>query len=403
MAEATGDFFTGDDLDDLFMLIDGGFLDGDDALNEQIDAIAAEVDSNENAVTGFQCSHCEKVCKTKRGLTRHTNVKHATVFPPSLSSETDNGNSTPPTPLEVSMKKLDPIKLRVMVKICAENIATDLCFPESMRSKFSNDSFSFSNEDAEALWYKLRDVIDSFHGDAEKFYSCFYALFVNNLLPTKFDDNTVTNTLMSELANEMLVHLSGCKHMELEAKDCSLPEKELKSLQYLAGFCIHKLYTKFRFSTNSASAFHNKYCLILHACKVEQDDTQALVNVRDRGGLWKVCKKMQDIFVECEILFRTKTSTFTSSLVCADLVTQSLKNITIISKFNAIALSVDIHMKKEFCINLLEHILTLYFRVRAFSFAKDVREKHKAAKKTSRKRSLRTEIQKASSSTAERH
>ena len=70
---------------------------------------------------------------------------------------------------------------------------------------------------------------------------------------------------MSELANEILVHLSGCKHLELEPKDCSLPEKELKTLQYLAGFCIHKLYTKFRFSRNSDSAFHNQYCLIF-AC-----------------------------------------------------------------------------------------------------------------------------------------
>ena len=93
---------------------------------------------------------------------------------------------------------------------------------------------------------------------------------------------------------------------------------------------------------------------------------------------------MQDIFVECEILFRTKTSTFTSPLVCKDLVTQSLKNVTINSNFIDI-LSVDIHMKKEFRINLLDHILTLYFCVRAFSFSKDVRDKHKAAPKALRK------------------
>ena len=36
MAESTEDFFTGDDLDGLFMLIDGDYLDGDVALNEQI-------------------------------------------------------------------------------------------------------------------------------------------------------------------------------------------------------------------------------------------------------------------------------------------------------------------------------------------------------------------------------
>ena len=132
--------------------------------------------------------------------------------------------------------------------------------------------------------------------------------------------------------------------MELEPKDCSLPEKELKTLKYLAGFCIHKLYTKFRFSRNSARAFHNQYCLILHACKVENDDTKALVIVRGRGGLWKVCKK-------CKIFLWNVRSCSGQKL----LVTQSLKNITINSIFNDIILSVDIHMKKEFRINLLEH------------------------------------------------
>ena len=177
------------------------------------------------------------------------------------------------------MKKLYPVKM------CAENIATDLGFPVSTRTIFSNDNFSFLHDVPEAFWYKLRGLIGSFGGVAEMFYSYFYALFLHNLLPPKFDDKTLTNTLMSELANEILDHLSGCKHLELEPKDCSLPEKELKTLQYLAGFCIHK------FSRNSARAFQNQYCFILHACKVENDDTQALVNVRDRGGLWKVCKK----------------------------------------------------------------------------------------------------------------
>ena len=52
------------------MLIDGGYLDGDVALNEQIDAIAAEVASNENDITGFPCIHCEKVCKSQHGLSQ---------------------------------------------------------------------------------------------------------------------------------------------------------------------------------------------------------------------------------------------------------------------------------------------------------------------------------------------
>jgi len=46
----------------------------------------------------------------------------------------------------------------------------------------------------------------------------------------------------------------------------------------------------------------------------------------------------------------------------------------------------------------LEQIVTLFIRVRTFSFAKNTRERHKAAKRESRKRSLRSEIKKSSDS-----
>ena len=73
---ASGDYFTGDDLDDLFTLIDGGFLDDNDEFNQEIDHIATEVASNEENISRFKCNQCEKVCKSQRGLTRYTNVKH---------------------------------------------------------------------------------------------------------------------------------------------------------------------------------------------------------------------------------------------------------------------------------------------------------------------------------------
>ena len=53
--------------------------------------------------------------------------------------------------------------------------------------------------------------------------------------------------------------------------------------------------------------------------------------------------------------------------------------------------------------NLSLSVITLYVRVRSFSFAKDVREKHKATKKESKKRSLRTELTRVSSTTIDGH
>ena len=313
------DFLTGDDLDDLFMLIDGGILDGDQVLNQHIESIATEIASNEgNLAAGFQCNECDKVCKSQRGLTRHVNAKHliasASNADQLLSSE------------EISGNKFHSLQLKVIVYKCAEKLSNDLCFPLTMRSKFSKQDFSFSVDDSYALWCKLRPVIDSFNGDAEKFYSMFYALFIDNLLPSKFNDRSLTNTLLSEVANEMLIHLSGKNVNVTGKKDQDIPEKEMKSLQYLAGFVIHKLYTKFRFSRNSASIFNKQCCQILYACKVEDYNTQTLVDARDRGGLWKVNKKMQDILFECEKIFRSKTSEFTTSLSCDELVNETMKN-----------------------------------------------------------------------------
>ena len=61
---------------------------------------------------------------------------------------------------------------------------------------------SFLQDDAVVLCYKLRGLIDSFDGVAEKFYSYFYALFLNNLLLTKFDDKTLTNFFMHFLSRD---------------------------------------------------------------------------------------------------------------------------------------------------------------------------------------------------------
>ena len=231
---ANEDFLTGDDLDDLFMLIDGGILDGDQVLNQHIESIATKIASNEeNLAAGFQCNECDKVCKSQRGLTRHVNAKHliasASNADQLLSSEKISGN------------KFHSLQLKVIVYKCAEKLSNDLCFPLTMRSKFSKQEFSFSVDDSYALWCKLRPVIDSFNGDAEKFYSMFYALFIDNLLPSKFNDRSLTNTLLSEVANEMLIHLSGKNVNVTGKKDQDIPEKEMKSLQYLAGFVIHKL------------------------------------------------------------------------------------------------------------------------------------------------------------------
>ena len=73
--------------------------------------------------------------------------------------------------------------------------------------KVLKGSFIFTTDDAVELWSLLKEVINGFNGDVEKFYSNFFSLLVTNVLPCKFDDASVTNILMSELANILLNYL----------------------------------------------------------------------------------------------------------------------------------------------------------------------------------------------------
>ena len=67
----------------------------------------------------------------------------------------------------------------------------------------------------------------------------------------------------------------------MEYDSVKLSERELKSLQYIVGYVVHKLYSKFRFSKNK-DCVCSKQCLsILLCCKIDSDDTQTLINTKD--------------------------------------------------------------------------------------------------------------------------
>ena len=134
---------------------------------------------------------------------------------------------------------------------------------------------------------------------------------------------------------------------------------------------MHKLHSKFRFSKN-CNTYSNKQCiLIFKACKLENDITQTLLNARDRGGLWKIKKKIQDIILNCEIIFISNAANFTTLLICKDLVDKMMKNIIIMSNFNSIYSGIYPKIRKIISLNLLEHMLTLFVSVRSFSYGKE--------------------------------
>ena len=89
------------------------------------------------------------------------------------------------------------------------------------------------------------------------FIQSFYGLFIENLLPSKFTEAFLTNTLLAQVANHVLFHLSGTNTSTLndESEGVPLKDVEYKSLQYLAGFVIRKLYSSFRYNKKRNNLF----------------------------------------------------------------------------------------------------------------------------------------------------
>ena len=180
-----------------------------------------------------------------------------------------------------------------IVKECAKFCNGDSCLAENIGGMF--DSFEFDRQDAVDLWKILEPVITKFHGDAEKFYCSFYGLLQDNLLPNKFGrDITLTNILLAEIGNHLHLH---CKlHENPLSTPKIISERDQKSLQYIARYVVHKLYTKFKFSKNKDSEYSKQCSSILLCYKIDSDSTQTLINSVD-----KIVEGCGELMIMCRI------------------------------------------------------------------------------------------------------
>ena len=73
-----------------------------------------------------------------------------------------------------------------------------------------------------------------------------------------------------------------------------------------------------------------------------------------------------------------------------------MKNLTVLTHAATIRNKSPDLIKKEIALNLLEDLLTLYIRVRSFSFAKDQQQAFKIRQAKLKSRSLRTALKRTS-------
>ena len=119
------------------------------------------------------------------------------------------------------------------------------------------------------------------------------------------------------------------------------------------------------------------------------------IEILDLFGLWKVGNNLKLIIKVVECHFKRITSVAKTKNDCKSIMSTLMKNPFIHGSFSELKTkSTDTMIKKEIVLNLLEDPLTLYIRVRTFSFAKDQMQSHKIKQSRLKSRSLRTSLKK---------
>ena len=165
--------------------------------------------------------------------------------------------------------------------------------------------------------------------------------------------------------------------------------KEEDIIVYLAGYVLGTLYRRMRFSKMNKSMYHQQCLSISLAGKLTsstsdtstEDKQHKLVDIKNRGGLWKINGPAIQIFKIVEFKFRCITKTSHNKIDSHALVKDLITNCGILSNFGKLKNESDEEVSEEISLNLLEHVMMLYIRARTFSFVQNKQQLHKIESK----------------------
>ena len=189
------DFYSGEDLDAILLAIEDNILEDVELYAVPVNEVVEEVSAGVN-VDKFSCDQCEKTCKTKRGLSRHKNTKHK--------------DSVPGVPVVVPdvtpESKFHPLHLKGFIIKSASKLANDECYSEKTENRGEFTNYEVTLDDTIFSYQFVRDIIGSFKGDTEKFYSSFYKC-VSDVIVFRNLTKRPSVILGFEVANHVLAHL----------------------------------------------------------------------------------------------------------------------------------------------------------------------------------------------------
>ena len=242
-------------------------------------------------------------------------------------------------------------------------------------------------------------------GNIEKFYSDYYSTIC--LMATNYFINLSDNgaTLLATTVAEFILVYYKRKAAEIN-NDHILPgnspsksvlsSMEIAGLQYLGGYVLYNLHRKLKNSSLLDSQVNRQSVAILQAAKLDNItvETHELVGCLNRGSLWAITSEVPRIFELVENHFRACTSKPNLKKIDLEtIISRSLTDSELLSNYDLIL--TESESDKHVAADLLQKIITVYVKVRSFSFAKDIIQQFKLQGKThSKAKSLRKEIKK---------
>ena len=309
----------------------------------------------------------------------------------------------------MAREKLPPPLLEKMIHEISSDLSKDDCYPTGMQKAFKHYTQVKVSHDHVIYKECIKCLAFMYKkSDPEKFYEKFYSS-----LPLQAE--TLLNKIFPESLCKVIVLHLGDKLLAFSkpssSQSCveiSLKDAERGPLNYLGGYILRNLYRKHL----SKASKKTKICQekeefmalldSLHVNETVAKDT-AFISAKDRGGLWYPKEYLTDIFVTAEIQFRVHTGKEVCHKICVDkIVDILLQNPVLRSKWNMLVEECACEITRGRSIIFLDQILSLFIKIRSFSYAKDIVQKYKIQQKATKKKGLRKEIKRATNPNVQR-
>ena len=173
----------------------------EDAMEEEIDDAISEI-SGEKA---FPCDSCEKICKSKGGLTRHINAKH--------KNKTAHGNKN----VDSSAAKLTKEELSSIVEKIKAKITEDGFWDDEMTSNMA----SITSNDS--LYDHIYPVYERFCSkrNQDKFLMEFYELIPKSSGILQCENQQLCSLVMISMPDYLVSLFKGCVTGQQQASTSS--------------------------------------------------------------------------------------------------------------------------------------------------------------------------------------